>query len=284
MKHVCTLFGGVSNLKTVVRCGFIITSAAADAAAEHDVLVEDEFASLLGFASVTMGFLRLRRTLHLVFGMPRRLKVHLATGDVELEKQCLQEYKSHACVFASLLAYELDTVPILKTKDRHVLHTPACKQMVVGCEASFYDITADLVMVSKTHLSLFSQTQIAEDAIGAAKNTRITDAQKKFKNPEATMAAVLRSATMETRHKFKTPGATMPLGSKIACLDRSAFVSDKKRQSLPSTLWKARTRVQIGGAQAQTTICCRLLTSRCYNMQRSTLTPSLASALLGSAS
>ncbi len=70
---------------------------------------------------------------------------------------------------------------------------------------------------------LFVQTQIAEDCIGTQKNTQFTTAQKKFKKPEASMAAVLRAQTISKKHQYTDIVCDLPVDAKTVKLDGADF-------------------------------------------------------------
>ena len=75
----------------------------------------------------------------------------------------------------------------------------------------------DVLKLIRQRIRLPMTTFFVEDVIGCQKNTVFTTAQKKFKKPEASMAAVLRAETLTRKHKYKTVEPDLPLGKKRTC-------------------------------------------------------------------
>ena len=242
LKHVEDILFAVEDQSVLKVCGFQTLAGCADALHDADILAEDELATLLGQHCLLLASCRLRRTLHTTRGWPVRL-YSLLCDDERIGDEAYDDFLFDCKLFEILQRMPARGEVCSKMYERHLCKGVSSLQL----ELAFADVGVarhpDVLALIRQRVRLPMQTVVAEDVIGCQKNTVFSTAQKKFKKPEASMAAVLRAETFTKKHSYTTVEPDLPLGMKTGVLSSAHFQGSARTRTLDfdRIVWTAPT-------------------------------------------
>lgn len=156
----------------------------------------------------------------------------LLDGTPDGNSNLLEMFKRDIDIWAQLRKVEGKMRIQQALEKRHAFLKVSIQQYIQACHSLQFAAEEPLRNLVRQRARLLIQTQIVEDIIGTQKNTDFTSAQKKFKKPEASMAAALRQEVLNKRHHHLPVSCDLNFESKTTRLAACAFKSDMGDRSL----------------------------------------------------
>ncbi|CAK0876142.1 unnamed protein product, partial [Prorocentrum cordatum] len=197
-------------------------------ASEGEMLDDDYIAGVAWEFGWNLISARQRRNMYM-HGWP--YKLILMTGEGETSRAVVREFQTDKRIFDLLEAAERGSAAeqvFVRSEFRKV----ATIQFVRAFEDLGYGVHEQIVKLIKDRVSGLIGTQICEDCIGQAKNSKMVIGNRKYRRPEASMATTLKNKVLDGIHKFKGATMSMPLTSKSLRLPDSAFRSSKTNATM----------------------------------------------------
>lgn len=161
-----------------------------------------------------------------------QLVVILCDGDVGVEAARL--FEKDLEIFKALEAARRGNVAEQWYK-RHEMRKVATQQFCLAFAELGFRPHPEVTDLIRRRVSGILSTQICEDAIGAGKNAKTIIGNRRYRRPEASMAARLKNHVPDVIHKYQTPKATLPIGSKTMRVPDEAFRAKREHASMDFT-------------------------------------------------
>ena len=229
MEHVKEIASVWQSCNVLECCQFILREV--DYAAQDclEVKTEDEYADMLGQCSMTLAANRMRRGLHL-FGWPFRFAKCLQS--TELAVTTIKLFRRDEEAMTRFAAIPHTTTQKLIAK-RNVFVKLSIDQMSQCLTATADRPTPELLSLIEKRTSLMLGSLMCEEMIGSQKNNKEVKMGRKFRKPEYSFAAPIRTEVLQTRNHFKTISLDMPLDSHTERLADDCFYPNASKRSLP---------------------------------------------------
>lgn len=231
MHHVCGLWSSLSTMASLSGAAFAVERGDAQRADIAEDISEDDFADTFGQLITSLATLRLRRNYWLLRGWPWSMPAAVEQEDLE---PCLERFQEDLGLFRIVQNAPSKGHALHALEKRHMLNKVSCKQL----EAALADRgadgwEADFVAMLKSHLRVAAPTQVIEDMMGVAKNSKVVRTSSRYRRLEHSMAAILRQGVVHRRHRFAAIEPDTPVGPKPARLPIQAFQGKIAERSLP---------------------------------------------------
>lgn len=228
MNHISDGLSVLESRQTMEECGFLAATRSVTPE-DPEILVEDEFAMHLSRLVLAYSAARQRRCLY-YFSWPMRMVKCLV--DPELASRTIDQFMSDYKVFELLGDISDRTARERNLYNRHVMQHTVNKQYRHAI-TEFGGMSDDLAEVLRQHNSGVLCTQSVEDCIGAQKNAGQVKQCQKYRKTEVSMAAAIKSETLEVRHRYAPISAGGALPNKSCRLDDTDFRANLGCRSRP---------------------------------------------------
>lgn len=227
MQHVVDIVDSLQEQRMLEAAGFLDFDYAAEVT-NGDVIDDDFMAALLWKFCWNLVGARLRRGLYL-FGWPTQLVVMLRDDDAGAE--AVRMFEKDLQIFRALEGGRRGNLAEQWYK-RHEMRKVATQQFSLAFAELGFSPHPPVKDLIRRRVSGILSTQICEDAIGAGKNAKTVIGNRRYRRPEASMAAILKNHVPDVIHRYQTPKATMPIGSKAMRVPDEAFRAKREHASM----------------------------------------------------
>ena len=186
------------------------------------ILVEDEWANMLGFLCLRLLGRRLKRRLFM-WGWPHRF---VEATDLESLQVVMREFRMDYDAYVALQGQPANApqhATFCALKDRSQFGTVAVQQFLAGCKASSWVATRDILELADEHTSIVDTTIWSEYLVGYGKNSRKVRGAQTYRRPDMAYAVQVGSDMTTKRGRFEKVDEVEAPARKTARLSGDAF-------------------------------------------------------------
>jgi hypothetical protein len=169
LEHVCAILQKLVSEKALIACDFQVPAESyVDPELDQNIIVDDEFADLLGQFCLALSSARLRRGMWM-FGWPTRMVSCLKSD--EIAKKTISLFKEDLQIWEAFLTFGgelIDAECVLK--QRHVFNLTVNLQYASALGESDFEYTPDIADLCRRRCRGIISTQGVEDMQGEPKN------------------------------------------------------------------------------------------------------------------